>query len=1313
MEMTEEQRQRAEANRLAALAKRKALAESTANQQQQQYNQEAWRLFKCRKLSVERFATKNATTHFLKPCQRVSIGPDSKTHLPEKFRVRLEICSPDSFSVTPEALQGFSYPGGEECLRRLDHCLSDVMPSHYTQSSGGGKACVYKLADYNAVLTCLKNSSGIEVEGIPWVTLNVIEKLSHSFSSGRWNPCRPEHLSDEIVDEMLGKLPKRLFDVLLPFQLEGISFGLRRGGRCLIADEMGLGKTLQAITIAACFMNEGSILVVCPAVLRLQWAEELERWLPFCLPADIHLVFGHENNPARLTRFPRVVVISYKMLHHLRRSMTEREWALLIIDESHHIRCSKRTSEPEEVKAVLEVAAKVKRIVLLSGTPSLSRLYLGLFRRILALLICIIPGDHRPYDIFHQINMLWQVPGLLGKNKYEFAKTYCDVKVVRGYQGHRFQDFSRGVRLEELNVLLKQTVMIRRLKQHVLVQLPPKRRQIIRLFLKRSDMVLAKATVGKSNDCAYEKDAAEDMTPEDLDEPDSDLQSYKENGIFSFISQAIFQEGSLVWHKTLILEFLNILNNSACCKSEKLSYQELGVAKLSGFREWLSLHPLLAESDGVADLDLNPSSNKMIIFAHHHKVLDGVQEFVCEKGIGFVRIDGNTLPRDRQSAVLSFRSSNKAHIFAHQVKIAIIGITAGGVGLDFSSAQNVVFLELPLSPSLMLQAEDRAHRRGQTSAVNIYIFCAKDTVDESHWQRLNITLRRVSSTTNGKYDAVQEIAVEGVSYLKISDKTDSGCEDQTLDQVSSGKPSEQLMSLAESSLAQDMQSAKENDEVTTNMNYKSVEQSKIDVISSETDDLLIEADIVPELEIEKDYISMEKVKEATLSGGEIGMPEKVFSSELVKSNKDEDQLEKVFYLTQKQEFKSNPQITEVDDVAFLPPTEADECCSNEVNSLRFEVSQYTGRIHLYSCIQGEDSRPRPLFESFRLEEIDNKERISKSLKDNPGYRHAILEFISDWNKLRPIEQTKLLGKPLQLPLSVELCYLKETINHNTGGLLKGGSKRRTTPSDEISRPLPSDAMWKKIRICGGSRKKEREFTQGWTLNDEPLCKLCQKPCKGNIAKTPEYFEDLFCDLGCYEEYRLRTSGRFLREELFQIEHGVCTNCQLDCHKLVKHIKPLSLERRQKYIEKVAPNVACRKSLLEKLVNDPTEGNVWHADHIIPVYKGGGECRLENMRTLCVACHYDVTKAQCAERRSTRAKARKQLKVIMSGLRNDENNDITGSHKKDKGHLEMQENIAEDELLVKVPGSSYSGGLSIVTENEDLKKSSETLQPDLE
>ncbi|KAK4841748.1 hypothetical protein QYF36_009801 [Acer negundo] len=1119
MEMTENQRQRAEANRLAAIAKRKA---------KQQINQEPWKLFKCRKLCVE----------------------PTKSHvppLPDKFRVRLEICSPDSFSVSPLWLKGFVYPGEDECLRRLSLSLSNVMPSHYTQNYSG-KACVYKLTDYNAVLACLKNSSVIE--------------------------------------------------------LEGVRFAMRRGGRCLIADEMGLGKTLQAIAIAGCFMHEGSILVVCPAILRFSWAEELERWLPCCLPADIHLVFGHQNNPAYLTRFPKVVVISYTMLHHLRNSMMEREWALLIIDESHHVRCSKKKSEPGEVTAVLNMAAKIKRIILLSGTPSFSR----------------------PYDIFHQINMLW--PGLLGKNKYDFAKTYCDVKVVQGYQGQNFQDFSRGVRLEELHVLLKQSVMIRRLKENVLVELPPKRRQIIKLSLKRSDIVLAKASVLVNQGSSSETNATKDTSLENLDEPD---------------------------------------DSGVSCQLGKLSYQELGIAKLSGFREWLSIHPFIAESNGAAELDLTPRSSKMLIFAHHHKVLDGIQEFICEKGIPFVRIDGTTLPRDRQSAVQSFQSSN-------EVKVAIIGITAGGVGLDFSSAQNVVFLELPQSPSLMLQAEDRAHRRGQTSAVNIYIFCAKDTIDESHWQNLNKRLRCVSSTTNGKYDALQEIAVEGVSYLEMSGKTNK------------------------------------DDQVTANMNEKSVEQSKTDGSSTETDDLHIK-DMVPDLEIDKDYVSTGKAGDKTLSGAEIGIHETV-SSELDGGKNDLDQSEK--------ENKSHPQTTEIDGVGLLYPIEADENCSNQVNYLRFEVSQYTGRIHLYSCIPGIDLRPRPLYENFQPEDLelrhspaafDNKEGTSESLKDNPAYRDAILAFVSEWSKLRPIERSKLLGKPLQLPLSVELCYLKETINHSSEGLLKGGSKRRSTPSFEISHPLPSNAVWKKVLICSGSKKKEKEYSQAWTLTDEPLCKLCQTPCKGNNAKTPEYFEDLFCNLECYEEYRIRTSGRYLRQELFQIEHGVCTSCQLDCHKLVKHIKPLSLEMRRKYIEEVAPKVASRKNFLEKLVNDPTEGNAWHADHIIPVYRGGGECRLENMRTLCVACHYEVTVAQCAERCSTRAKARKQLKVIMKGLKNDQNVNRIGAHIEDQG-LEMQENIVEEELFVKVPGSSYTEGTSRGSESEDLRTSSEADCPDL-
>ncbi|XP_057731223.1 uncharacterized protein LOC130946479 [Arachis stenosperma] len=1103
MGLTEEQRQQIEANRQAALAKRKAFLESQQQQQQQL-------LFKCQKLSHSRNSF-SASKHALIP----------------KFVARLEICSPDSFSVMP-------IPSDDNNFSALNGLLSDLLPSHFTQiSTAVADASVYHLSDYLRVLNCLKVASHqiADVEDIPWNTLKAVESMMlASGGGGTWTPTRPEHLTDEQVEDLIAKLPRSLVDALMPFQLDGIRFGLRRGGRCLIADDMGLGKTLQAIAIAGCFMHEGPILVVCPAVLRFSWAEELERWLPCCLPADIHVVFGHQDNPVHLTRCPRVVVISYTMLNRLKKNMIEREWALLIVDESHHVRCTKKAKESGETQAVLDVATKVKHIVLLSGTPSLSR----------------------PFDIFHQINMLW--PGLLGTNKREFAKTYCDMKFFMGIQGKVFADYSKGIRLVELNVLLKQTVMIRRLKEHVMLQLPPKRRQIIRLLLKKSDIVAAKTAVGALTIDDPER-ASEDMPLGNSDEVDGDL-----------------------------------------------SVQELGIAKLSGFREWLSLHPLIAGSE---------NSKKMIIFAHHHKVLDGVQEFICEKGVGFVRIDGSTLPRDRQSAVVAFRSSS-------EVKIAIIGILAAGFGLDFSTAQDVVFLELPQCPTVMLQAEDRAHRRGQKNAVNVYIFCAKDTSDELRWKNLNKSLHRVSKTTDGKYDAMKEIVVDDISYLETYFKTDSS----------------------------DEQSAREKALVETLLDKKPypVNLSESEVKQDDKSD-------------EQAFFDNNSISTANITV---------------------------------QDKKSIPTV-EADDMQPDHQLETDGHGSSHVGSLRFEVSPYTGRIHLYSCVLGTDARPQPLYENFRPEELellcpvsdDEKKKIEvKSVKENPVYRHSLMEFAHEWRSLRPIERKKLLGKPLQLPLAVELCYLSESNNHNNKGLLNGGSKRRMTPLVEVCHPLPEDAVWKKVYLRSGLGKKEKEYTQGWSVTDEPLCKLCQKQCMGKNAKAPEFFEDLFCNLACYEEYRMRTSNRFLRQELFQIEHGVCTNCLLDCHKLVEHIKPLSLERRREYIEKVAPKVAKRKKMLEKLVNDPTEGNAWHADHIIPVYQGGGECKLENMRTLCVACHYDVTKEQCDERRKARANARKHLKFVMNNLKNG----LTGTTVSNAKEHEAQEG---DKLFINVPGSAYS------------------------
>lgn len=155
-EITEEQRKRIEANRQAALAKRKAKTVGNGdnnNCKNKNSNPiqvvDAWRLFKCRKLSSE--PSNTDSTKPIYPFVKSSLIPMPQLPLAspstEKFRVRLEICSPDSFSITPEPVPGFAYPGEEACFGKISLWLSDV--------------CVFLFALYGIV--CVLKMSVLEL----------------------------------------------------------------------------------------------------------------------------------------------------------------------------------------------------------------------------------------------------------------------------------------------------------------------------------------------------------------------------------------------------------------------------------------------------------------------------------------------------------------------------------------------------------------------------------------------------------------------------------------------------------------------------------------------------------------------------------------------------------------------------------------------------------------------------------------------------------------------------------------------------------------------------------------------------------------------------------------------------------------------------------------------------------------------------------------------------------------------------------------------------------------------------------------------
>ncbi|CAH1406640.1 unnamed protein product [Nezara viridula] len=239
----------------------------------------------------------------------------------------------------------------------------------------------------------------------------------------------------------ISRIEPALLNSLFPFQKEGIQFGVSKGGRCLIADEMGLGKTIQALGIADYYRDEWPLLVVCPSSMRFQWEEEIRRNLPRVPSYLIYVLTSSKDEFERA----KVVILSYDLMGTKKDLLKSYGFGVMILDECHSLKSIKT----KRTKAAFELVAKCKRVILLSGTPALSR----------------------PAELFTQIKALQPT---LFKDMIEFGIRYCE-----GKQDRFGWNFNGSSNLEELKTILEERIMIRRLKSEVLDQLPSKIRQVI------------------------------------------------------------------------------------------------------------------------------------------------------------------------------------------------------------------------------------------------------------------------------------------------------------------------------------------------------------------------------------------------------------------------------------------------------------------------------------------------------------------------------------------------------------------------------------------------------------------------------------------------------------------------------------------------------------------------------------------------------------------------------------------------------------------------------------------------------------------
>lgn len=1050
--------------------------------------------------------------------------------------------------------------------------------------------------------------------------------------------------------DALEQLPKKLQEKLMPFQRDGVCFALSRNGRCMIADEMGLGKTIQAISVAYIYRQEWPLLIVVPSSLKYPWIEELEKWIPELDPRDINLVESKTDTMSIGTS--KITILGYGLLttdaRPLLEALNKQRFAVVLVDESHYM----KSRNAARSKILVPVIQNAKRAILLTGTPALGR----------------------PEELFMQVDALY--PRRFGTWS-DYAKKYCNAHYK--YFGTRRQWDCRGAsHLDELHQRLSE-IMIRRLKNQVLTQLPPKIRQRIPFDLP--------------------KDAAKEAS-------------------------ASFEQ----WEKTMsspsenqFVEVMSLITRM---------YKQTAIAKAGAVKDYIKM---MLETEEL----------KFLVFAHHLSMLQACTEAVIEAKAGYIRIDGSVPSAERIQLVHRFQNEPST-------RVAILSIQAAGQGLTFTAASHVVFAELYWNPGHIKQAEDRAHRIGQTTAVHIHYLIAKGTFDTVMWAMLNRKETVTGSALNGKkeYLKAEEGDREKWDFLNFarawtpSEATTGDAEDdkdaiffshferdkqhdirtffspsgnqekkrkRTEAQPPDSPPPARLMEVAEPNQTPEIQNSVSNEGEDFSPQMKRFRQVSplsqpkgkksplsplfaprrlsmglqaprhnqkwnCAVCTFSNSGLLLRCEMcenprnlqrassspssLPDPPSTSALSSTDGPRNSD-ADSECGMaapgapdiecttstPQTPHARPSQRTNQGGEEMStKMSQETQEKVDEPTPGTHTSGDPANDDQSyEKSDDSVPVYDGLKFCASRNTDRIYIY------DKEGLPLHCNFIPLDIrlQNWEELPPEFNRTEN-RRQIVRFVREWSSLTAMRQrmVRKSGRVFHSPILLleELTHSQRRHSSTSRYLSKqdvaqtsiavaqkeGGAIRIITKDSFIpkrrSTSKPADPSHREVQSSACIQThSESGYLQALDSAGTPLCLSCQKPSGNHCG-----WAGGFCSPACMEDFQLRSNQGYMRARVLETEQGVCQQCGLNAHQLYLQIRDAPLTNRKEMLDNTWLAQLPLKQLNE-MIQNPAEGQFWQVDHINPVYKGGGQCTMENLQTLCTACHRMRTAQQAKER----------------------------------------------------------------------------------
>lgn len=547
------------------------------------------------------------------------------------------------------------------------------------------------------------------------------------------------------------KVPVPINAELRSYQQEGVnwlSFLNKYKLHGILCDDMGLGKTLQSLCILAGdhYLQEKRYketkspdskplpsLVICPPTLTGHWVYEVEKFISLQYLNPLHYT-GPPAERIRLRNKAKkhnLIIASYDIVRNDIDFFSSFHWNYCILDEGHII----KNGKTKLAKAIKQLSANHRLI--LTGTP-----------------------------IQNNVLELWSLfdflmPGFLGTEK-QFTASYSKPIL-------QSRDAKSSSKEQEAGVLAMESLhrqvlpfLLRRMKDDVLQDLPPK---IIQDYY----CELSNLQVQLYEDFA--KSQARKNLENTFDEDDS-----SSTAATSHIFQALQYLRKVCNHPKLVLtnqhpEYERI--------NTQLKEQNSTLSDIQHAAKLCALRQLLLDC-GIGTESLNSSTgtesvvsqHRALVFCQLKSMLDILETDLFKThmpSVSYLRLDGSIPPGMRHTVVHRFNADPS-------IDVLLLTTQVGGLGLNLTGADTVIFVEHDWNPMKDLQAMDRAHRIGQKKVVNVYRLVTRGTLEEKIMglQKFKLTVANtVISQENSSLQTMGTDQLLDLFSLDFSKKSES------------------------------------------------------------------------------------------------------------------------------------------------------------------------------------------------------------------------------------------------------------------------------------------------------------------------------------------------------------------------------------------------------------------------------------------------------------------------------------------------------------------------------------------------------------